>query len=128
MTGTSHRLLPWQRIEWLNDVDRTSRCIFQVQTGITAAAADDDEDPPGKLKLGLINVDKKKTQQTHEYFNDLRTRSPSGGASVFSLPCSLCTVVSPSPLHRQGCRFVCSNMETECLSAHAKCLKVISLT
>lgn len=58
MAGASRRLLPWQHIKWLNDADRTSRCIFQVQTGITAAAA--DEAPPGKLKLGLINVDQKK--------------------------------------------------------------------
>lgn len=31
--------------------------VFRVQTGINAAA---DEAPPGKLKLGLRNVDQKK--------------------------------------------------------------------
>lgn len=77
-----------------------------------------------KYLHGRLNPELIKLKSHHQGLITLDTsRRPPRPRSLPSLPlahpCSPCTPAVPSPPLHQGCCIVCSEMETECFSAHA---------
>lgn len=99
MAGTSHRLLPWQRIEWLNDAgvsyisaDRYYCCCWWWRSSWKVEAWADKR----------WQKNKKKPPNSWVLWSSQKMELVWGAPypTIFSLR----TVVLPSPLHRQGCR------------------------